>query len=56
MEPSPKYKYLALVAGGIGPNVWDKEIEIEAQSMLDAVTIITKQLDNVNIVSIEQVD
>lgn len=31
-----EFKYLAEIQGGIGPEVWDKEIDISASSFMDA--------------------
>ena len=30
------YNYLALIQGGIGPDVWDKELQISAVDFMDA--------------------
>ena len=29
-------KYLGMIAGGLGPDVWDREIEIDADDFKDA--------------------
>lgn len=31
-----EFKYLAGIKGGIGPEVWDKELDISASSFMDA--------------------
>lgn len=52
-----KLKYLALVCGGIGPDVWDSEFEVEAENMLEAVKLIYKDKPHdSDIIEIEQVD
>ena len=57
MEHLGSYNYLAVVAGGIGPDVWDKEIEIQASSIGEAVRIIEDDLQSdVRIISIEQTE
>lgn len=32
------YNYSALIQGGIGPNVWDKELQLSAVDIHDALT------------------
>ena len=51
------YKYLAVVAGGIGPNVWDKEVSVYAPNIAWAIRLIEEKFksDEV-IISIEQMD
>jgi hypothetical protein len=51
------FEYLAVVAGGIGPDVWDKEITVHAKDISEAVRIIEGDLKDSSaaIVSIEQV-
>ena len=57
MEHLKSYNYLAVVAGGIGPDVWDKEIEIQASSIGEAVRIIEDDLQSdAHIISIEQTE
>ena len=57
MEHLKSYNYLAVVAGGIGPDVWDKEIEVQASSIGEAVRIIEDDLQSdAHIISIEQTE
>lgn len=53
------YRYIALIAGGIGPNTWDKEIEIQGINIKDAiinleVRLIREGYSIENVISIEQ--
>ena len=55
-----KFEYLAVAAGGIGPDTWDKEITVSGENMtikqaLDEAENKIADTDGV-IVSIEQVD
>lgn len=36
LEKGNHMKYIAMIAGGLGPDVWDREIEIEAADFKDA--------------------
>ncbi len=50
-------KYLAVVAGGIGPDVWDREVEVEADNIREALEIVEKNLEHDEVViSIEQTE
>lgn len=54
-EMKQDYEYTALIAGGRGDMVWDKEITVRAGSLKNAATIIEKELPyDSAIVSIEQ--
>lgn len=48
--------YLALLQGGLGPDVWDKEIEISAVDFMDAAKQAQGQAEYYNgqVVSLEQ--
>ena len=37
-------KWVLFVSGGIGPDTWDNEISIEAETFLDAVKLIKDKL------------
>ena len=52
------FEYLAVVTGGIGPDVWDKEIAVHAKDIGEAVRIIEGDIKDSSaaIVSIEQVN
>jgi len=52
------YDYLAVVAGGIGEDVWDKEVRIFAPNISEAVRLIEEKIEDSSaaIISIEQVD
>lgn len=56
MEPT--YHYLAVVSGGLGPNTWDKEVEVDANDIRQAVDMVESQIieSGAAIISIEQVD
>ena len=32
-----EFEYIALICGGIGPDTWDKEVTVKAESMMAAV-------------------
>lgn len=52
-----KFKYKALVAGGRYDNPWEKEVEVEAETIGDALTQIQNQFyNNEEVLSIERVD
>lgn len=55
MEPR-KFKYLVLITGGLGPDVWDKEIEIEAEDIMEAALMAVAGAREINgwVVCIEQ--
>lgn len=38
-----KYSYLANITGGIGPDVWDRELEIVAEDFMDAAKQATDE-------------
>lgn len=40
-----KYNYLALIQGGIGPDVWDKHLEIFAADFRDAASQAAAQAE-----------
>ena len=52
------YDYIALIAGGIGPDVWDFESTCSADSMLKAAEYFQRVADehNGDVVSIERAD
>ena len=56
------FKYLAIVAGGIGPDVWDAEVAIEGEDMTirDALHQIESKIeisgDEGIVISIERSD
>ena len=55
-----KFKYLAIAAGGIGPDTWDKEIIVEGENMtirqaLDEIESSLSDTDGA-VIAIEQVD
>lgn len=51
-----KYNYLALIQGGIGPDVWDKELTISAVDFRDASSQAIAQAEDLGgqVVSVEQ--
>lgn len=55
-----KFEYLAIAAGGLGPDTWDKELSIEGEDMTirQALDEAEKQIADTDgvIVAIEQVD
>lgn len=55
MEPA-KFKYLVIITGGIGPDVWDKEVEVEAEDIGKAAALAIAQAEEINgwVVRIEQ--
>lgn len=57
-KTSRKFTFLAIVCGGRGPDVWDKEIEVFGDDMTirQALDAVEKQMDCTDcaIVSIEQ--
>lgn len=40
-----EYNYLALIQGGIGPDVWDKEMQISAVDFCDAANQATARAE-----------
>lgn len=40
-----KYNYLALIQGGLGPDVWDKELKIYAVDFRDASSQATSEAE-----------
>ena len=53
------FTYLAVINGGIGPDVWDKEVEVAGPNMtiMQALTKIELELSGDGVVvSIEQID
>jgi hypothetical protein len=57
-QPCAGFKYLALIQGGIGPDVWDKEKEIFAADFIDAAnqsTALAQELGG-QVVSLDQND
>ncbi len=49
--------YLAVVSGGIGPDVWDKEVSVFAKDIAEVVRIIDQDLPHdAAIISIEQTE
>ena len=52
------YNYNALLQGGIGPDVWDKELQISAVDMKDALNQATATAEEMSghVVLLEQVD
>ena len=53
-----EFEYVAVVCGGRGPDVWDKEISVKARNLRHALDLVELQVINpdVTIVSIEQKD
>ena len=53
-----EFEYLAVVCGGRGPDIWDKEITVKAKNMRHALCLVELQVldSEVAIVSIEQKD
>ncbi len=51
-------KYIGLICGGRGPDVWDKEVEVEAENIRQALDEIEKHFLEYDsaVVSIEQKD
>jgi len=48
-------KYVALIYGGIGPNVWDREVEVEAEDIRQALDKVEAGIEGEgDVVSIEQ--
>ena len=52
------YAYTICYVGGLGPNVWDKEISIEAENIIDAAKVAQGIADEVGgwVVSVQQED
>ncbi len=52
------YNYNALLQGGIGPDVWDKDLQISAVDMKDALNQATGTAEEMggHVVLLEQVD
>lgn len=54
------FEYLAIISGGRGPDVWDKEITVSGENMTisQALEQIESQIvdEDAAVVSIEQVD
>lgn len=52
------YRYVGLICGGRGPDVWDGEIEIRAENLISAAAVMhaRAQQDGGDLVSVEQVD
>jgi hypothetical protein len=55
-----RFGYIAIIAGGIGPNVWDKEMTIFGDDMTisEALSEIEKEIEgeDATVISIEQID
>jgi len=50
-------KYIGIICGGYGDNIWDKDFKVEADTMKEAIDKITKELPlDSDIVEIEQKD
>lgn len=51
-------KYLAFIAGGLGPDVWDREVEIDAADFRDASEQAIAKADELGgqVCSLEQSD
>lgn len=56
MDMDIKFEYLAVVASGIGPDVWDTEVMVHAKNIKEAIEIIESIERDAYIISIEQVD
>lgn len=52
------YDYVALIEGGIGPDVWDKELTCAADNILDAARYFHGKAEEIGgaVISIEQYD
>ena len=52
------YKYIVLIHGGIGPNVWDRELEISAVDFMDAAQQAQNYADDMDgsVIELEQMD
>ena len=49
------FNYLAIIAGSIGPDVWDKETSVYAKDISEAIRIIKRDIPvDAAIISIEQ--
>ncbi len=44
MEVKPMRKWVLFVSGGTGSNTWDNEIEIDADTFMDAVKQVKEKL------------
>ena len=51
-----KYTYTVGIMGGIGPDTWDKEVEVEAENIGKAAALAMAQAEEINgwVVLIEQ--
>lgn len=52
------YNYTALIQGGIGPDVWDREVQVSAVDLLDAAKQMAGRAQEMHgwLVSVEQND
>jgi hypothetical protein len=54
------FTYLAVISGGIGPGVWDREVSVSGEGMTirQALDEVEKQIESSDavVISIEQVD
>jgi len=56
---SVSFNYLAIIQGGIGPDVWDKELHISAVDFRDAASqaaVKAEELGDCQVVTLEQND
>jgi hypothetical protein len=53
-----KYNFLAVIQGGLGPDVWDRELTISAVDFRDAANQAIAQADELggHVTSLEQTD
>lgn len=51
-----KYNYLALVQGGLGPDVWDRELQLSAVDFRDASNQAIAKAEELggHVISLEQ--
>lgn len=52
------FKWLVVICGGIGTSVWDREVEIEAENIRQALDKAEQEIkeENCAIVSIEEIE
>lgn len=51
-----KFRYIVVITGGTGPDIWDKEVEVEAEDIGKAAALAMSQAEEFNgwVVLIEQ--
>lgn|GEM_PF-4172611 len=57
-EIQPRFDYMATIAGGCGPDVWDTEMTCSAKSMREAAEYFCHWAEerDADVLSIEQMD